>query len=586
MKLKNTIISFISIAAAAFSFVACNVEDAVQFPVIATKQAVYEAPVEGGEVAIALSSNVSWTASVAPATSRDNVDDVTLSIVEGSAATKELKVNFGANAGFNRGAIVTFTSRDVSAAVTINQPGAKGELIEEISIADFLAKSVDASIYYQISGTVTKIAQSNKYSNFYLADETGEVYVYGLYDGKGGTQFTDGWLDNHGVKVGYTMTLGATRGQYNTTIEAMYAYVIDYAAPTTPVMSMETTAASVLATDQEAKFSLTAMNLKSDWKVTPAESYDWITDYTKSGRESGDIVISFTQNEDTESARVASFTISNADCESIEITLTQAKKLTAGSLDTPFTVSQAIDFCSTLTGATTEEFYVKGIVSKIQSDFSEQYGNGIFWISEDGSYGNAETPDKYDTSKDFEVYQTYWFDGAKWVEGNSKVSVGDEVIVVGKLTCYKGTCETSGKNSHIYSVNGVTADGQGLGSEAYPLTVKGARDYCEALGQGNTSTLDLYVSGTISSVKYKYDATHNTANFNLSDDGSAESDQFIAYSIYAHKDGSDWVEGTDPQVEVGDKALICGKLTNYKGTLETASKKAWIVSITKAGASE
>lgn len=423
MKLKNTIISFISIAAAAFSFVACNVEDAVQFPVIATKQAVYEAPVEGGEVAIALSSNVSWTASVAPATSRDNVDDVTLSIVEGSADTKELKVNFGANAGFNRGAIVTFTSRDVSAAVTINQPGAKGELIEEISIADFLAKSVDASIYYQISGTVTKIAQSNKYSNFYLADETGEVYVYGLYDGKGGTQFTDGWLDNHGVKVGYTMTLGATRGQYNTTIEAMYAYVIDYAAPTTPVMSVAADAVTVAAAKTDASFSVTALNLKSDWTVTPAESYSWITDYTKSGRESGDIKITMEANEDTENERVAKFVLANADCESIELTLTQEKA--TGELQTI-----SIAEFNALPDDDKNVYQIAGIASGVKTDGSDKYGNFYITDKTGTAYVYGFVGEEGGSTKNFVN-----------VQAAMGLKDGDYLVVQGSHAVYNGTQE-------------------------------------------------------------------------------------------------------------------------------------------------
>ena len=77
MKLKNILIAMASVLAAA-SFSACSVEDAVQFPVIATKQAVYEVPAEGGEVTVAIESNVSWTASIAASTSKDVIDDVKL----------------------------------------------------------------------------------------------------------------------------------------------------------------------------------------------------------------------------------------------------------------------------------------------------------------------------------------------------------------------------------------------------------------------------------------------------------------------------------------------------------------------------
>lgn len=372
MKLKNIIIAMASILAAA-NFTACSVEDAVQFPVIATKQAVYQVEAEGGEVTVAIESNISWTASMAAATSKDVVDDVKLLTEKGTSSTKELKLSMGANSGYNRGVIITLTGRDVSTAFQVKQAGALGERLDAVTIAEFNDLPVDASVYYQISGTVTKIAQSSKYSNFYLNDGTGEIYVYGLYDGRGGAQFTDGWLDRMGIKVGYTMTLGATRGVYGTTKEALYAYPIEWAAPTTPIISASATEVSVPAVATEAKFTLSVMNLKSDWTVTPAENYDWITDYTKSGRESGDIVIALTENESTEEERVAKFTVASEGAASLELTLVQEKS--TGLLET---ISVA-DFLA-LPDDDKNVYQVAGIVSGVKTDGSDKFGN--FYISD------------------------------------------------------------------------------------------------------------------------------------------------------------------------------------------------------------
>ena len=41
---------------------------------------------------------------------------------------------------------------------------------------------------------------------------------------------------------------------------------------------------------------------------------------------------------------------------------------------------------------------------------------------------------------------------------------------------------------------------------------------------------------------------------------------------------TDWAEG-NKQVQVGDEVIVCGKLTNYQGTPETASKEAYIYSL-------
>lgn len=576
MKLHNYILSAATLIAGAFAFASCQMEEPVQDPQISTDKAVYEATPESGSVTIKLVSNDTWTATISPASSRDNVDDFTLSAKEGDANVKEVVVSFGENAGFNRAALVTFNGRNTSAAVKIEQKGVQGELMEELTIAEFNAKPVDASIYYIISGTVTRIAQSNKYSNFYLNDGTAEVYIYGLYDGKGGPQFTDGLLDRLGIQVGYTMTIGATRGVYGSTIEGLNAYVISYAPPTTPMLSVEVPSVSVDADATEATFAISAMNLKSDWTVTAAENYDWITDYTKSGREAGEVKISFTANEDTENARVAKFTLANADCDPVELTLTQGKKLTAGTQETPFTVAEATAYCQTLENKTTSssQFYVKGKISKIQSVYDAKYGTAIYWISDDGTFFDDKT-------KDFEIYSSYWFDNKSWTEGSSNIALGDEVVVVGNFTNYNGTLETASKKSYLYSLNGFTEDTPGMNITS-PLSIKQAVELCSALSA--PTPLDYYVTGVVCELtKYQFGPTFNTASFWLSDDGTTTGAKFEAYNIYylnnpGHESGVAFPED-GKLIALGQKIVLRGQLTQYKETSETSSKKAHIVSI-------
>lgn len=561
--MNKYILGLATLLAGAFSVASCMVEDAVEFPEIATKQAVYEAPVEGGEVTVAISSNISWTASVSPLTSRDNVDDVKVSIEKGTPATSELKVSFGRNDGYNRGAIITLTGRDASAAVTINQPGAKGELIESLTIAEFNAKPVDASIFYQISGTVTKIAQSNKYSNFYLNDGTAEVYVYGLYEGKGGPQYTDGWLDRMEVKVGYTMTIGATRGQYNATIEAMNAYPIEWAAPTTPMITCDAPEVTVGAAAGEATFAVTTMNLKSDFTVTPAESYDWITDYTKSGRASGNIVVKVAANEDTENARVAKFTVASEGAEPVVLTLTQSKKLLAGTLETPFTIEQAIEAAN---AGVSDNVYVKGIVSELVSGgFSASYGNGSFYMSADGVRHK-------DNTLDFEAYQVNYFNGAKWTADDPQIEVGSEVIIYGPLTTYNGLAETKGKGAaYVYSINAATTAAEGLGTQNKPFTVAGVIAAQKAGVSGK-----VYVEGIVSELyKGGFDAQYGNGSFYMSADGVRHKDNALDFEAYQVNYLENQKYTADyPQIAVGDKVIIYGPLTVYNGLVETQGKGA------------
>ena len=101
---------------------------------------------------------------------------------------------------------------------------------------------------------------------------------------------------------------------------------------------------------------------------------------------------------------------------------------------------------------------VKGKVSAVLYTFSANYGTGTFWISDDGTAHGVSADKKTTTepAKDFECYSVYWFNNQPWADGNAQIAEGDEVIVKGQLTLYKGTYETSSKKAWVYSHNGKT----------------------------------------------------------------------------------------------------------------------------------
>ena len=119
-----------------------------------------------------------------------------------------------------------------------------------------------------------------------------------------------------------------------------------------------------------------------------------------------------------------------------------------GSEKNPFNIAEAIAF---IDGGGTGYVYVAGIVSKIvnNGEFNAQYGNGSFWISDDGNFND-------DPTKDFEAYRVYWLGNQKWVEGDKQIAVGDKVVLCGQLTKYKTTYETSQNKAFVFSVNGVS----------------------------------------------------------------------------------------------------------------------------------
>ena len=133
-----------------------------------------------------------------------------------------------------------------------------------------------------------------------------------------------------------------------------------------------------------------------------------------------------------------------------------------GSLDNPYTAADANAVAGQLaSGATTENVYVKGKISKITYQFDEQHGTATFFISADGT-----------ETDQFQVYSTYYLNNRAWTENDTQIALGDEVIVYGKLTNYNGTPETANKQSYIYSLNGVTEGGEVVTPEPTKVTLE------------------------------------------------------------------------------------------------------------------
>lgn len=133
-----------------------------------------------------------------------------------------------------------------------------------------------------------------------------------------------------------------------------------------------------------------------------------------------------------------------------------------GTKDDPFNSVAANNEAKKLaSGAVSEQgYYIKGKVVSIKEQFSAQYGNASFYISDDGQAGGQ-----------FLVFRSLYFGNQKWTEGQENIQVGDEVVVYGKLTNYMGnTPETAQNTTYLVSVNGKTEGGSTEGGEDKPGT--------------------------------------------------------------------------------------------------------------------
>jgi len=261
-----------------------------------------------------------------------------------------------------------------------------------------------------------------------------------------------------------------------------------------------------------------------------------------------------------------------------------------GTVTNPYTASE---IAAAITGGQTfdEDIYIKGKVSAILYSFSADYGTATFWLSDDGTFnGSEDKKTTTDYGHDFECYSVYWFGNTPWAEGNAQIQVGDEVVVCGKTTLYKGVAETSSKKAWVYSVNGVTSDANGIGNEGAPFNVAGAIAFIDACTAATEAAKaadqpapvfpDVCVKGKISKVVYTFSAQYGTATFWISDDGAFNDDptkDFEAYSVYYFGNKA-WEEG-NTQIAEGDEVILKGQLTKYKTTYETSSKKAWVASL-------
>ena len=138
---------------------------------------------------------------------------------------------------------------------------------------------------------------------------------------------------------------------------------------------------------------------------------------------------------------------------------------TAGTVDNPYTVAQALDAVKGLTWTSntdyesTDDVYMKGRISRIESKgtFTEggTYGNASFYISDDGAEKN-----------EFYCFRILYLGNTKFAEGQTDIRAGDDVVICGKLMNYKGnTPETVAGKAYLYSLKGGGGGGSSSGEK-------------------------------------------------------------------------------------------------------------------------
>ena len=245
---------------------------------------------------------------------------------------------------------------------------------------------------------------------------------------------------------------------------------------------------------------------------------------------------------------------------------------TLGTKDAPLTVAQALETIKALAdnGTTAQDAYVTGKITKIKTADADiaKYKN-IDYIISDGT-------------NELTVFRGKNIDNTDFTAAG-QINVGDEVVVIGKLTKFvkdgNTTPEVAQGNYIVKLTKGSGGGDSNLGTKDAPLTVAKALEIINALADGG-ETADAYVKGTISQVT-SYNSTYKSITYYISDDGKTTNE----LQVYSGKglNGAEFAAKED--LSVGDQVVIKGKLKKYVkngNVTPEINQSSEIVTITKA----
>lgn len=132
-----------------------------------------------------------------------------------------------------------------------------------------------------------------------------------------------------------------------------------------------------------------------------------------------------------------------------DITVVNPSSPNDGTQAHPFTVAEVRSYMDA-SESNRGPVYIQGTVSSVYAAYDQTHGTGIFYISDDGETSSAQ----------FEAYSVKFLGNNAWLNGNTQIAVGDNVIIYGgELTIYNSSIyETkSNSGSYLYSLNGSTA---------------------------------------------------------------------------------------------------------------------------------
>ena len=344
-------------------------------------------PVNGGSKKITVTAQDSWTAEKV-ITKKDSVKWLTLSSTTGSAGESEL--TFDAPSAIDgRTAEVLLHSGGKTQRINIIQGLAQ---ISEATVAE--AKAAPDGKTLRISGVISKI-ENTIYGNWYLTDDTGDLYIYGTLDEKGAEKN----FESLGLELGDEVTIEGPKSSYKGVAQMVNVMVIDINKSLVKVDSVENEVLPKEGGEFVARLTVKGEGLSVD---IPVDAKSWLS--IASIESAGDsAVVKFQAAPNTGGDRETTIkfrTVMDGKTYSSEASLSQKGAIVEVTI---------AEFIEAEVGGT--QYRLKGAITKIDS----KYNNNIH-IS--------------DFSGETYVYRLN-LDGKEY-------KVGDIVTVVGKRGEYNG----------------------------------------------------------------------------------------------------------------------------------------------------
>ena len=491
MKLRYFIPFFLAVVAAVFT--ACSDDnDPTYFDEIRVSQSYVSLNTNGGSTSIDIIANGSWTVSEVP-------EWLTVSPASG---TGNGTITFSADAGEGRTAEVLITCEGKTQRINIIQGIAT---VSNATCAEVLAGPDSKT--YRVTGTVTKIVNTT-YGNWYLNDGTGEVYIYGTLDSKGGTKNFLSW----GLEVGDQITVEGPKTTYNGTVELVDVTVVKIEKSLIKCDSLTVNGVKSDELPLEGGEIVAHLTCKGTGVAVdiPAEAKNWLGVVASTVGENPTVTFRAMPNAGGDRSTTVHFnTTDGSKNYSAEATISQKGAIVECTIE---------DFLDA--EVSTSQYRITGVITELYE--SDKQGKS-FYVQ--------------DYSGKVLVYRAEGF-----IEAGAKV--GDIVTVVGQRGAYKDTPQmVSGTFENLkYAVTEVSV--------------------AEFLAKEDNKNVYYMVTGTI-------DEIANTTYGNLYiTDGTNRLYVYGCYPGYGATGDfrKDFLAAAG--IEVGDKLTMIGYKDTYNGTIE------------------